>query len=29
MNVAVLAVPLYILLILLELAYKRWSGRHT
>lgn len=29
MNVAVLAVPLYILLILLELAYERWSGRHT
>ena len=24
-----LAVPLYILLILLELAYERWSGRHT
>lgn len=29
MNVAVMAVPLYILLILLELAYERWSGRHT
>ena len=29
MNVAVLAVPLYILLILLELAYERWIGRHT
>jgi alkylglycerol monooxygenase len=29
MNVAVLALPLYILLILLELAYERHSGRHT
>ncbi len=29
MNVVVMAVPLYILLILLELAYERWSGRHT
>jgi len=29
MNVAVMAVSLYILLILLELAYERWSGRHT
>lgn len=29
MNVAVMAVPLYILLILLELAYERHSGRHT
>ena len=29
MNVAVMAVPLYIALILLELAYERYSGRHT
>jgi alkylglycerol monooxygenase len=29
MNVAVLAVPLYILLILLELAYERHSGHRT
>lgn len=29
MNVVLMAVPLYILLILLELAYERWSGRHT
>lgn len=29
MNVAVMAVPLYIALILLELAYERHSGRHT
>lgn len=29
MNVAVLAFPLYILLILLELAYERHSGRST
>ncbi|SDI15249.1 Sterol desaturase/sphingolipid hydroxylase, fatty acid hydroxylase superfamily [Pseudomonas benzenivorans] len=29
MNVAVMAFPLYILLMLLELAYERHSGRHT
>ncbi|OHC29946.1 MAG: hypothetical protein A2Y50_04120 [Pseudomonadales bacterium RIFCSPLOWO2_12_59_9] len=29
MNIAVLAFPLYILLMLLELAYERYSGRHT
>lgn len=29
MNVAVLAFPLYVLLIVLELAYERYSGRHT
>ncbi len=29
MSVAVLAFPLYILLMLLELAYERHSGRHT
>ncbi len=29
MNVAILAFPLYVLLMLLELAYERVSGRHT
>lgn len=29
MNIAVLAFPLYILLMLLELAYERYTGRHT
>jgi sterol desaturase/sphingolipid hydroxylase (fatty acid hydroxylase superfamily) len=29
MSVAVMAFPLYILLMLLELAYERYSGRHT
>ncbi|WP_339080933.1 sterol desaturase family protein [Pseudomonas sp. TMP9] len=29
MSVAIMAFPLYILLILLELAYERYSGRHT
>lgn len=29
MSVAIMAFPLYILLILLELAYERHSGRHT
>ena len=29
MSVAILAFPLYILLILLELAYERYSGRRT
>lgn len=29
MNVAVLAFPLYVLLMLLELAYERHAGRHT
>lgn len=29
MNVVVLAVPLYVALMLLELAYERYSGRHT
>lgn len=29
MSVAIMAFPLYILLMLLELAYERFSGRHT
>ena len=29
MNVVVMAVPLYVALMLLELAYERYSGRHT
>lgn len=29
MNVAILAFPLYVLLMLLEMAYERVSGRHT
>jgi alkylglycerol monooxygenase len=29
MNIAIMAFPLYILLMLLELAYERYSGRHT
>ena len=28
-NIAVMALPLYILLMLLELAYERHTGRHT
>ncbi|MFZ2318725.1 MAG: sterol desaturase family protein, partial [Pseudomonas sp.] len=28
-NIAVMALPLYILLMLLELAYERHAGRHT
>lgn len=29
MNVVILAIPIYVVLMLLELAYERYSGRHT